>query len=199
MQRGQWRLCTRRKPPIYGQTLLHITLTTSREKVEWSESQPLQPSRCCRNPWKAKPVRFSRICRYIRDAVKLRGPFFFFCLFRPLDGCCRILESNSPVRLRLFCSFLNLKEFCTAGSRFRVSHSALWRQLQVATYRIRADWAFPLHRTQLRVKGQSRCFPLCMYFTTYKEAQQYPDLETTHTTEVKKNNNNKKTKNGKGM
>lgn len=75
MQRGQWRLCARRKPPIYGQTLLHITLTTSREKAEWSESQPLQPSRCCRNPWKAKPVRFSRICRYIRDAVKLRGPF----------------------------------------------------------------------------------------------------------------------------
>lgn len=118
-------------------------------------------------------------------------PLFFFCLFHPLDGCCRILESNSPVQLRLFCSFLHLKQFCTAGSRFRVSHSALRRQLQVATYIIRADWAFSLHRTQLQVKGQSRCFPLCMYFTTYKQAQQYPDLETTHTTEVKKINKKK--------
>lgn len=34
MQRGQRRLCGRCKPPDYGQTLLHITLTTSREKTE---------------------------------------------------------------------------------------------------------------------------------------------------------------------
>lgn len=90
MQRGQCR----RKPPIYGQTLLHITLTTSREKTEWSESQPPQPSRCCRNPWKTKPVRFSGICRYIRNAVKLRGPFFFACFALWMAAA----ESLSPIR-----------------------------------------------------------------------------------------------------
>lgn len=111
MQRGQWRLCARRKPPIYEQTLLHITLTTSQEKTELGESQPQAPSRRCRKHRKSKASQILPDLSVYTWCCEAAWLAFFFPVFRPPDGCCWILWSTSPPRMRSFCSFAHLEQF----------------------------------------------------------------------------------------
>lgn len=89
MQRGQRRLCTRRKPPIYGQTLLHITLTTSREETELGESQAQPPCRRCRNHRGSKAGEILQdLSVYMQCCEAARLVLFFSPPeFRPQDGC----------------------------------------------------------------------------------------------------------------